>query len=117
MDMAIAANENDLRQLHTNIHLPERQIVELCQRYHIRKFYLFGSVLREDFRSDSDVDVLAEFEPTYAPSLTDLLKIERDLSLIFQRAVDFADRESVEEDSNYIRRKNILTSARVIYAR
>ena len=47
--------------------VPRAAIVELCRRYHIRKLALFGSVLRDDFRPDSDVDVLVEFEPGHVP--------------------------------------------------
>ena len=56
-----------------------KQIADFCRRHHIRKLALFGSVLREDFRPDSDVDVLVEFEPEHVPGLIRLYEIEEEL--------------------------------------
>lgn len=97
----------------TNIDIPYDQIAEFCQKHHIRKLSLFGSVLRTDFRPDSDIDVLVEFEQR--PNLNDLMVAENELRLIFQREVDVGEQQSVEEDPNYIRRKHILSSAQVVY--
>jgi len=99
------------------ITIPYDQITDFCQRHHIRKLSLFGSVLRDDFRPDSDIDVLAAFEAGHEPTLRELLAMEAELKAIFQREVDFGDIESVEEDPNTIRRKRILGSAQVIYER
>lgn len=64
------------------------EIVAFCQRHHIRKLSLFGSVLRDDFRPDSDVDVLVEFEPEHTPGLIRLARMERELSEILGRKAD-----------------------------
>lgn len=100
-----------------NVTIPYDEIADFCQRYHIHKLSLFGSVLREDFRPDSDIDVLAEFEAGHEPTLTDMLAMEQELKAMFRREVDFGDMESIAEDPNYIRRKGILGSAQVIYER
>jgi|SRR5680860_272838 len=69
--------------------LPHHHIVELCRRHGIRSLSLFGSSTRKDFRSDSDIDVLVEFEENAEASLFDLVEIERELSALFgNRAVD-----------------------------
>ena len=61
------------------IHIPQAKIAEFCQRHHIRKLSLFGSVVRDDFRPDSDVDVLVEFEPGKTPGLA-IVKMQQELS-------------------------------------
>lgn len=72
----------------TNIEIPHKKIAEFCTKHHIRRLSFFGSVLREDFRPDSDVDVLVEFEDGYVPGLIRLAGIEIELSKIIGRKVD-----------------------------
>ena len=98
------------------IQIPESRLKEFCKKWKIRKLELFGSVLRDDFRPDSDVDVLATFAPNAALSLFDLVDAESELEDIFGRSVDLLDRSSVEQSENWIRRRRIVESARVIYA-
>jgi len=74
--------------MRTAIKLPGPQLSELCQRHHIRKLSLFGSALRDDFRPDSDVDVLVEFEPGCIPGFIRLAGIEMELSELLGRKVD-----------------------------
>ena len=83
------------------INLPQDRIAEFCRRYYIRRLSLFGSVLREDFRPDSDVDVLVEFEPGYEPGFFGLARMERELSELFGgRKVDL---RTPEDLSRYFR--------------
>lgn len=95
---------------------PIAQIKEFCQRWQITEFALFGSVLREDFRPDSDIDVLVTFAPEAHHTLFDLVHMENELKAIFQREVDLVSRRGVEQSRNYLRRNEILSSAQVIYA-
>ena len=67
-----------MRQL--PIKVDNKELAHFCRRHHIRRLALFGSVLREDFRTDSDVDVLVEFEPGHVPGLLRLAGMEMDLS-------------------------------------
>ncbi len=69
------------------IHIPEAAIEDFCRRYHIRKLAFFGSILRDDFRPGSDVDVLVEFEPGHTPGLA-FFAMEAELSRILGRKVD-----------------------------
>ena len=71
----------------SRIDFPKEKIAEFCQRHHIRKLAFFGSVLRDDFRGDSDVDVLVEFEPGHVPGLA-FFAMESELSEILGRKVD-----------------------------
>ena len=98
------------------ITIPESAIASFCQRWGIRELALFGSALREDFSRESDIDLLATFKPGREPRLADLLVMESELATIFGRRVDLGEREVVEQDPNYLRRKAILNSAQVIYA-
>lgn len=71
----------------TRIPVPQEPLMEICRRYHVRRLALFGSVLREDFRSDSDVDVLVEFEPGFVPGLR-FFTLQDELSETLGRRVD-----------------------------
>ena len=79
------------------------------------EFALFGSVLSDDFRSDSDVDVLVTFMPDTRYSLFDLVHMQDELEQVFGRKVDLVERKSVEHSENYIRRKHILNSVESVY--
>ena len=98
------------------IKIPQQQIADFCLRYRVRQMSLFGSVLREDFGADSDIDVLVSFAPDARWSLFDLVKMENELQAILGREVDLVERSAVEHSENYIRRKSILQNQEVIYA-
>ena len=69
------------------LHIPDETIRDFCRRHHIRKLSIFGSALRPDFRSDSDVDVLVEFQPNHTPGLA-FFDMEAELSELLGRKVD-----------------------------
>lgn len=96
--------------------IPEDKIADFCQRWRITELALFGSVLRSDFRPDSDVDVLVSFAPDARWSLFDLATMEHELEAVLGREVDLVERRAIEQAENYIRRKSILDNAEVIYA-
>lgn len=97
------------------IEVSKERIAAFCQRNHIRSLSFFGSVLRDDFRPDSDVDVMVEFEPRQEPGLMEIVAMELELSDILGHKVDLVERQSVEESENYIRRRHILQSLETIY--
>lgn len=98
------------------VSIPHKKIADFCQRWKIVEFSLFGSSLREDFRSDSDIDVLVTFAPDTRVSLFDLVDMEDELKNVFGREVDLVEKDSIVQSENYIRRKNILENTKVIYA-
>jgi len=98
------------------IELPKAQIADFCRRWKITEFALFGSVLRDDFRPDSDIDVLVTFAPDAAWSLFDHVEMQDELQLILKRNVHLISRRGIERSRNPIRRKAILESAEVVYA-
>jgi len=95
--------------------LPQDQIEAYCRRWKITELAVFGSVLREDFHDDSDVDVLVTFAPEARWSLFDLVTMQDELKAILGREVDLMTRKGVEQSRNPIRRESILGSARPIY--
>ena len=99
------------------IELPMDAIAEFCRRWQVIEFALFGSVLREDFGPESDVDVLVTFDPKATPSLLTLGRMLNELEGLFGRRVDLLERRGVEQMPNPFRRPEILRTARVVYAR
>ena len=97
------------------IMIPQEQITDFCQRWQIKEFSLFGSVLRDDFRADSDVDVLVSFTPNARLRLFDFVYMQNELEEIFKREVDLVERCAVEQSENYIRRQHVLNSVEPLY--
>jgi predicted nucleotidyltransferase len=93
------------------------QIEDFCRRWNIVRFELFGSVLRDDFDAESDIDVLVTFRKGASPvRVADHLDMEEEAATLFGRPVDLVKRDLVEESPNWIRKRSILESARQIYA-
>jgi hypothetical protein len=91
---------------------PER-LADICRKWKVTELALFGSVLRADFRPDSDVDVLVSFAPDSRWSLFDIARMQEDLEKLFGRPVDIVVRAGLR---NPFRRQAILRSAKVVYA-
>ncbi len=95
--------------------IPQDKIADFCHRWNIKEFALFGSILRDGLRPDSDIDVLVTFAPEARWGLFALYRMERELEEIFGRKVDLVSRRGVEASRNYLRRKAILSTAQVIH--
>jgi hypothetical protein len=91
------------------------KIAEFCRRWKITELALFGSVLRDDFRPDSDIDVLISFAPDASWRFYDLVGMKEELEAIFGRPVDLVEKRLVECSENYIRRRHILSHLETIY--
>ncbi len=96
--------------------IPQDKVAQFCQRWQITELALFGSILRDDFRADSDIDVLVTFAAGTCWNLLDHVDMQDELQAILGRPVDLLTRKSVERSQNYLRRQAILNSAKVIYA-
>jgi predicted nucleotidyltransferase len=96
------------------IPLLNTEIEKFCHKWQVTEFALFGSVLREDFRPDSDIDVMVQFHPDAYPTFSTLDQMETELKQLFQRDIDLITRKGIETSRNYLRRQEILSSARVI---
>jgi predicted nucleotidyltransferase len=93
--------------------LPRKKIAEFCKRWSITEFSVFGSVLRDDFRPDSDIDVLVSIDPKAKIGLFELIDMKLELEKMFKRPVDLVEKEGLR---NPYRRREILRTAQVIYA-
>lgn len=98
------------------IAVPPEAIAEFCRKWRIVEFAVFGSVLREDFRPDSDIDVLVRFAPEAGYTLFDLVHLQDELRGLLGRKVDLVERTAIEQSRNYLRRKAILENAEILYA-
>ena len=94
------------------ISIPQDQVADFCRRNQIRTFSLFGSVLREDFGPDSDVDVLVEFDPEAHIGFMALGRMQRELAELLGRRVDLVPRDGLKPQI----RDSVLDSALVLYA-
>ena len=93
--------------------IPRKKIASFCERWNVTEFSLFGSVLRDDFRPDSDVDVLLVIKPDAPIGLFELVDMKLELEKLFKRPVDLVEKDGLR---NPYRRKEILSTAQVIYA-
>jgi hypothetical protein len=94
------------------IDIPSQEIITFCQRHHIRQLALFGSVLRDDFGSESDVDVLVEFEPDAQIGYQRFFRLQDELSALFGREVDLFTPNSLKPFA----RESAMQNKAVIYA-
>ena len=102
--------------MHPDILIPQEEVAVFCQRWKIVELALFGSVLRDDFGPESDVDILIRFDPEAKHGLLDIARMRQELSRMLGREVDLIERTVIERSRNYIRRKSILQTVEVVYA-
>lgn len=91
-------------------------LIAFCRRWGISELALFGSILREDFRPDSDIDVLVSFALPHQWTVLDHLAMEAELGQILGRRAEISSRRAIEQSHNWIRRREILGTARTLYA-
>lgn len=96
-----------------HVHIPSDQLAELCQRLKVRELSIFGSVLRDDFRPDSDVDVLIDLELGETMTIEKFLAIQDALEALVHRPIDLVGKKLV---SNPYRREEILRTREILYA-
>jgi len=98
--------------MRTGVKIPsEEQLANFSKQHHIRKLALFGSILRDDFHPDSDIDILVEFEPEHVPGFFDLMQMEEELTSLFGRTVDL---RTPQDLSRYFR-EEVIETAEVHY--
>ncbi len=107
--------ESDLATVTARIAIPSDELAAFCERWGIVKLALFGSVLRDDFGPNSDIDVLAGFDEVARHTLFDMDRMEEELEDIFGRGVDLVSWRGIERSPNYLRRNTILQSAELVY--
>jgi len=98
------------------VDLPRAELAALCRRHHVQELAVFGSVIRDDFRPDSDVDFLVKFENDDAgPWMSRLTGLQEDLARLLERPVDVLDWSAIEKSPNPFRRRGILGGLRLLY--
>ncbi|MHC4432944.1 MAG: nucleotidyltransferase family protein [Planctomycetota bacterium] len=95
------------------IDISENTLAELCRKWKVTELSLFGSILRDDFGPDSDIDVLVVFRPDAPWSPWDLMEMKEELEVLFGRPVDMVEKEALR---NPWRKRRILSSYEVVYA-
>jgi len=96
----------------SRISIPQAKIADFCHRNQVKSLALFGSVLRADFRPDSDVDMLVEFEPGARIGFLALGRMQRELAALLERPVDLVPKDGLKP----VIRRDVLASTEVIYA-
>ena len=94
------------------ISIPQPELAQFCRRYHVQRLALFGSVLEDSFRPDSDVDVLVAFEPSARVGFLTLARMQRELSGLFGRRVDLVPLDGLKA----VIRESVLSSLQDVYA-
>lgn len=97
--------------MNIEIEIPKHALQQFCQTHHIRRLSIFGSVLRDDFGPQSDIDVLVEFEPEHIPGFFKLAEMQDELESVFGRKVDL---RTPEDLSRYFR-DEVVAAAQVQY--
>lgn len=99
-----------------NIEINDQRLNEICSNYAIKELALFGSALRSDFRSESDIDLLVEFKPDSGISLFDIVDLKNEFEMLFGREVDIVSKNAIKKSRNHLKRKGILENYKIIYA-
>jgi len=94
------------------LHIPREALARFCRRYQVRELALFGSMLRQDYHPDSDVDLLVSFQPAARVTFLTLARLQRELEALLGRQVDLVPKDGLKP----IIRDHVLATARVLYA-
>lgn len=112
-DMGTSASQS---RIYTRLGITPTQLRDFCQRWQVAELSLFGSVLRDDFHPNSDIDVLVTYLPTAKRGLFEKFWMKEELESLLHRKVDLVSKKAVEHSRNWLRRSNILSDIEVIYA-
>ncbi|MCW6037371.1 nucleotidyltransferase domain-containing protein [Spirulina subsalsa FACHB-351] len=104
-----------LSRIYARLGITPEHLAEFCQHHQIAELALFGSILRDDFNPDSDIDFLVSYLPTAQRNLLQKLCLQEQLETLLGRPVDLVSKTAIERSRNWLRRQNILSSAKVIY--
>lgn len=99
---------------HIALEVDKEKLRDFCRRWKLTEFSLFGSVVRDNFGPESDVDVMVRFAAGAPWSLSQWLQMRRELEILFQRHVDLVERDAIEQSDNRFRKREILSSAVVL---
>ena len=115
MHNSILENHSSNLDIYQRLSITPEQFSAFCRRWQVAELSLFGSVLRDDFTSSSDIDVLVTYLPTSKRGLIEKIQMKEELESLLHRSVDLVSKKAIEQSHNWIRRNNILTTAKVFY--
>jgi predicted nucleotidyltransferase len=102
-------------EIYNRLGITASQLEAFCQQWHVAELSFFGSILRDDFTPASDVDLLVTYLPTAKRGLFQKIRMQEDLQALLNRDVDLVSKTAIQQSRNWLRRKNILNAAQVIY--
>ncbi len=102
-------------KIYSRLGISSQQLTQFCQNWKVAELALFGSILRDDFRPDSDIDLLVSYQPNAKRGLFEKMTMQEELENLLHRKVDLVSKQAIIQSRNWLRRKNILDSAEVIY--
>ena len=102
-------------KIYNRLGISSQQLTQFCQKWQVAELALFGSILRDDFREDSDIDLLVSYQPNAKRGLFEKMTMQEELETMLNRKVDLVSKQAIIQSHNWLRRKNILSSAEVIY--
>lgn len=102
--------------IQTRLGISQQKLEEICTHWKITELALFGSILRLDFTEKSDIDILVTFADEARWGLIDFMRLNQQLETEFKRSVDLMTKQSIEKSKNWLRKREILQTAEVIYA-
>jgi predicted nucleotidyltransferase len=103
--------------IQTRLGISQQKLEEICHHWKITELALFGSILRLDFTEKSDIDILVTFADEARWGLIDFIRLNQQLETEFKRSVDLLTKQSIEKSKNWLRKREILQTAEVIYAK
>lgn len=95
--------------------IPLNVLQDFCIKWKIKTFYIFGSILRDDFKNNSDIDVMVEFSSDAEWTLLDHVEMRDELASLSGRSIDLLTKKSIERSQNKTRKEEILRTAKAIY--
>ena len=98
-----------------NFTAPKEKIKQFCQKWKISEFAFFGSILTDNYKPDSDIDVLVSFDPSAHWSLFDFVRMKQEISGILGRTVDLVSKRGLERSKNLFRKNSILSQSELIH--
>lgn len=101
--------------IYQRLGLTSEQLASFCDHHQVAELALFGSILRDDFHPDSDIDILVTYQPQAQRGLLEKVVMKEELENLTNRKVDLVSKKAIENSRNWIRRQNILSSFEVIY--
>lgn len=101
--------------IYQRLGIASTDLAAFCQRWQVAELSLFGSILRNDFTENSDIDMLVAYLPTAQRGLFEKIQMQEELETLLHREVDLVSKQAIIHSRNWLRRRNILDSAQVVY--